>query len=157
MGLESIEQKCLKYLMEVSNPLVPIESLLRFLQREPEFAAMESGELVAFLRKHELFRVLEPPILSSDPQGALELAQAGIPMQLRVMLCTRKPTDAQMVEYMTQEVRNVCEALSFSLKAANKAGNHERAEKLKAALQRARLIHSRLEDLGPAKGEEDDV
>ncbi len=147
MNLEAVEQKCLTYLKEVSNPLVAVDSLLRFLHRDPEMSGIDETELLGFLRKHELFRVVEPPILASDSQGASELAQAGIPMSPRVFLCTRKPTEAQMIEYMAHELRNLCEALSFALKEANAAKDEKRAQRIKAALQRARSLHRRIENM----------
>ena len=59
MSLEKIEERCLAYLRQASNPMVPVQTLLEYCQRDPDCGKLDFKELVDFLRPHELVHVVQ--------------------------------------------------------------------------------------------------
>lgn len=144
MNLEAIEQKCLAYLMQVSRPVIPVTQLLRYLHRDTEFADMSERELVDFLRKHELFTVLDPIGLASDPEGASALEAAGISMGTSVMLETRVPTKRQLAEMMNEQLDTILSSLETAAAEAQDAGNEQRYELIATLYERTQQLQERL-------------
>lgn len=147
MNLEEIEQRCLKYLMEVSTPFVPVETLLRFLQRKGEFPDVTEAQLVEFLRKHELFRVIEPLPPTEDPEATRELAEAGFIPRPRVVLVTRMPTARDLKAGMQEELGRMMEALAAALEEARLKRDRGKAKNLRALLRRAGELQERIEQM----------
>ncbi len=144
MNLEAIEQKCLAYLMQVSRPVIPVSQLLRYLHRDAEFVEVSERELVDFLRKHELFTVLDPIGLASDPYGAKALEEAGISMGTSVMLETRVPTKRQLAEMMNEQLDTILSSLETAATEAQEAGNEQRYELVAALHERTQQLKERL-------------
>jgi hypothetical protein len=148
MNLEEIEQRTLKYLMEVSTPLVPVDTLLRFLQRHGEFPDLTEDEFVGFLRHHELFRVIDPLPLPNDPEAEKNMAEAGFRPRPRVVLCTRIPTAQDLKEGMLEELGKMLEALGAALDNALHNRDMKRARELRAIIGKAKTLAEKLETLG---------
>src|SRR5690606_20903388 len=140
-----IERLCLKYLSESSNPLVPIDTLLRFIQRKDEFLDLDEAILTDFLRKHDLFRVIEPLPIETDPEGARELAEAGFIPKARAILCTRIPTAADVRANMLVELDRMDEALEAALEDAKSAQDREKARAIRRLLSRTAQLRERIE------------
>ena len=129
MNLEKIEEKCLNYLRQASNPLVPVETLLDFCQRDPECGTMSRQELLDFLRPHAEIRVMEGPdfadVIDQDTFRA-----AGINMGQRVILNTRVPAREEMVEMLFEQLKDMTDVLVLALNEAKKAKNADRVAQL---------------------------
>jgi hypothetical protein len=136
MNLETVEQRTLSYLMQVSNPLVRVDTLLAHLRDAADLHALDQGVLLDFLRKHELFRVLE----AADPEAG--------PGPF-VILETRVPTARQLGEMMVGQVDRMIGALSAALDQALDAGDAMKAGEVQAVLFRAHELRRKL-----APGEE---
>ena len=99
MNLEQMEQQCINYLSQVSNPLVPVDNLLRHLWQEEEFAGLTRQDLLSYLRKHEMVTVVDPE-RDEDPERVRDLSEAGLASGPRVILKSRTPTKAEMSDLM---------------------------------------------------------
>ena len=148
MNLEAIEQKCLHYLMQVSRPLVPVDQLLRHLQREPEFETLSEHELLAFLREHELFVVLDPIGMAGDPDGRAALAEAGGSTSPSVILETRIPAQRELSEQMIAQLEMLMESLDTARKEAFQTRDAKRISFIDTLLDRASGLLDRLKSLG---------
>ena len=148
MNLEAIEQKCLHYLMQVSRPLVPVDQLLRHLQREPEFETLSEHELLAFLREHELFVVLDPIGMAGDPDGRAALAEAGVSTSPSVILETRIPAQRELSEQMIAQLEMLMESLDTARKEAFQTRDAKRISFIDTLLDRASGLLDRLKSLG---------
>ena len=146
MNLEAVEQKCLAYLMQVSRPIVSVEQLLRYLHRDAEFADVSERELLAFLRNHELFTVLEPTGLAADPEGAKALADAGVTVGSSVILETRVPTKRQLAEQMNEQLDTLLASLETAAEEAVELGDDRRHELLATLRERAIVLKERLRE-----------
>jgi hypothetical protein len=147
MNLEEIEQRCLKYLTEVSNPLVPVETLLRYIQRNDEFLALSEKELLDFLKHHELFRIVEPLPLSEGLTESTDPSDAAFRPKPRVMLATRIPTAQQLKQNMHEEMDRMIGALTGALLEAREEGDPGRIREVQAILKKARHLQSELDKL----------
>jgi hypothetical protein len=147
MNLEHVEQKSLSYLKQVTNPLVPMEQLLAHLQRDEECASLTSEELLAFLERHELFKVVEPIGIASNLHAAKELEEAGVTFGPRVILCTRVPTAAQLAEQIREEMERLTNALQKAIAEAKRTGDADKARALIKVLSRAQNLQERLDDM----------
>lgn len=136
MNLETIEQRTLSYLMQVSNPLVRVDTLLAHLRDEADLRELNQGTLLDFLRRHELFRVIE----------AAEGAEGPGPF---VILETRVPTARQLGAMMMEQVDRMIGALTTALDLALDAGDAKKAGEVQAVLFRAHELRRKL-----APGEE---
>lgn len=145
VNLEEIEQRCLKYLMESGNPFVPVDTLLRFLQRRDEFPGLDEAELIRFLRHHELFHVVDPLPLTDDPGAVRELEQAGFLPRPRVVLVTRIPSARDVKTGMLEELGRMLEALSAALDEARLQRDRDKARTLRTLIRRAEVLAERIE------------
>lgn len=145
MNLETIEQKCLAYLMQVSRPVVPVEQVLRFVQRDAELADVSERELVEFLRRHELFTVLDPIGLAADPAGAKALDEAGISIGPSVMLETRVPTKQQWADLMNEQLDTLLASLETAAVQALHTGDTQRHERISMLRERTMTLKARIQ------------
>ena len=148
MNLEAIEQKCLHYLMQVSRPLVPLDQLLRHLQRDPEFLSLSEHDLLTFLREHELFVVLDPIGIAGDPDGRAALAEAGISTSPSVILETRIPPQRELSEQMIAQLETLMDSLDTARREAYKTRDAKKVSFIDALLERASGLLDRLKNLG---------
>ncbi len=150
MNLESIEQRCLAYLQEVSKPMVPIAQLLRVVHEDEDSAHVTENDLLAFLRKHELFTVIEPQGLAESGGNANELEAAGILTSPSVILATRLPSKNEMVEAMQQQMGTMLNALEAAVSQARGENNPRLAMEVQAILKRARELQQKMDEAGLA-------
>lgn len=135
INLEHVEQRCLKHLMQVANPLVPIAALMAHLQDDEECRGVSERDLTDFLRKHELFRVMDPGDLVGDEEAGP-----------RVILVTRIPTAPEIASKMKEEMRKMTEALAAAHAEAVKNGDTETLAKIAEVMKRAESLTQRLDE-----------
>lgn len=143
MSLEKIEEKCLHYLGEASNPLVPIETLRQFCQRDPECGKISRQELLDFLRPHALVTIMDGPSMDAVVTPA-DFQSAGINMGQRAILNSRAPSNEEMTEMLFEQLKDLTDVLVESLDKAKKAKQSTRAEQLEAALHKAEGLRQKM-------------
>jgi hypothetical protein len=148
MNLETIEQRCLVYLSEVKRPLTPIAQLLNVLREDEDCADVSEAELLGFLRKHELFTVVEPQGLAADG----ELADAGLMSTPSVILTTRLPSKTELANALQQHMGTMLNALEAAVDQARNENNPKLAMEAKAVLKRARELQEKMDDAGLTGG-----
>ena len=146
MNLEAIEEKCLNYLRQAPNPLVPVDTLLEFCRREPECGKLDRQELLDFLRPHADVKVIDGPqdgeVIDQETFGA-----AGIVMGPRVILNSRVPTKDQMADIIAAQMKNMTEMLVEALDMARKAKDEAHIQELEAALQKSEALRQKMNKL----------
>lgn len=144
MNLELVEERCLKYLAESANPLAPLGDLLTFCRREKSLADLSASDLLAFLRHHELVRVIDPPELP----GPTSLPQDSVPIdEPRLILSTRIPSPREMSTLMIEQMAKLTEALQAAVDQAEAQGNSTALSQLREALERAQTLRARIGQL----------
>ena len=146
MNLESIEEKCLSYLRQAPNPLVPVDTLLEFCRRDPECGKLERQELLDFLRPHELLNVIDGPDAGEEIDQET-FGAAGIEMGPRVILKTRVPTKDQMTDIIAAQMKNMTEMLVEALHLARKAKDEAHIQELEAALLKSEALREKMNKL----------
>ena len=147
MNLEVVEQKCVDYLQQVSNPLAPFTALLQHVRENEECASISEKDLLDFLRDHERFKLIEPTGVQTDPDTASELAEAGVPTGPRVILDSRIPTRPELSAMMNQQMARMVDALSKAFEQARETETPETCDKLLDALARAQKLQKNVEKL----------
>ena len=145
--IEAVEQMTLSYLKQVTNPLVPISRLLRHLHQDESLAGLTDRELLEFLRGHELFNIVETAGIGMELVAVDDLAEAGISMEPRVILCTRVPTREQLGEQISAEFDNMVQALDTALTEARDEGHADRVRAIMRLLDRAGTLRDHLKEL----------
>ncbi len=146
MNLEAIEQRTLKFLLESRNPLVPLESLMRHLSHHEDCAGASRADVLSFLRKHELFRVMEPPGLAEGGEAAKALAAAGLPVGPQVVLDTRIPDPFELARLMSIQMKTLTDAITSAMNAAREKGQADRVRALMMLHEKAGQIAAQLEN-----------
>lgn len=146
MNLEKTEERCLNYLRQASNPLVPVQTLVEFCRRDPECGKLELKELVDFLRPHELVHVVDGP--KDDEEVDVEIfEEAGIIMGPRVILKSRIPSRDQMADMLSSQVQNMTSVLVEALELAKKKGDAAHIAELEAALIKSEELRGKMNSL----------
>jgi hypothetical protein len=145
MNLEALEQQCLAYLKQVSNPLVRIDVLYDHLARELDLAGFSREELVRFLEKHDLVKVMQPAM--TDKSMAPALKDAGLLSEPTVILETRIPTPEQMSAMLLEQIDDLGNALANALRNARAAEDAHTESLVKASLERASQLRQRIVDM----------
>jgi hypothetical protein len=143
MNLERMEEKCIEYLEQTSNPIVPLDNLLRFLWRDDEFTEVTRAELLSFLRKHELVDVVDADA-DEDTERAAEYADAGIAPGPRVILKSRMPSKAEMSELINAQLGTMTDALRKAFQEAARQGDNEACTKIRDVLERTEALREQL-------------
>ena len=146
MNLEKIEEKCLHYLGQASNPLVPVDTLLAFCQRDPECGRLERQELLDFLRPHAAIQVLEGLEMGAaiDPET---FQAAGINLGQRAILRSRVPAREEISEMLFEQLKDMTDVLVESLNQAKKTRDAARVAELEAALQKSEALRAKMNKL----------
>ncbi len=144
MNLEAIEQCTLHFLKQSRNPLVPFDQLVEHLQRDADLGAFTEAELLAFLRHHELFDVVEPIRFDLQQLDGAELAEAALHLTPHVILTTRVPTERQMAEHMSRQLNSLVKALNSAMVAAKESGQSGKVQELIRLVARAQTLQSRV-------------
>ena len=146
MNLEKIEEKCLHYLGQASNPLVPVDTLLAFCQRDPECGRLERQELLDFLRPHAEIQVLEGLDMGAaiDPET---FQAAGINLGQRAILRSRVPAREEISEMLYEQLKDMTDVLVESLNQAKKTRDAARVAELEIALQKSEALRAKMNKL----------
>jgi len=142
VNLEAVERRCLRYLEEAANPLVPISELVVYCRREADCARLTDRDLLDFLRGHEQVRILDPP----EDEDAEDARDAGS-LETQVMLKKRMPTPQEISGLMTAQMDRICEALQVALRQAEATKDDTIASQVSATLERARLLQQKIHRL----------
>ena len=140
MNLEAIEQKCLSYLKQVSNPLVPVENLMNHLRADEDCPEFNEQQFIEFLRDHELIMLVEPPHADEAPEVAEELGSMGIPVGPRVILTTRLPTKEELAGMVARSLQRMTNALAGAMNEARETGDTESEDEVLDILARAERL-----------------
>ncbi len=146
MDLEAVEEACVQHLAQVTQPVVSVSALLYRLHQDERFAALPESELVAFLRKHPLFRIIQPEE-GDDPGRRGQLEEAGIDLGLRVILVSRIPTQTEMTTLMAEQLEQMTQALERALFEAQRDGRPETEAKVQAILERTAKLREDLKGI----------
>ncbi len=147
MNLEWIETKCVNYLKQTQNPIVPISILLNHLRQDASCGALTEHDLLEFLRPHESFKVIDPP--EREEEELEDLESLGIPTGPRVILTTRVPTRDEISGMLGQQMQTMTDALYRALAEATEAGDTEACKQINEILQRAEQLQQKIEDALP--------
>lgn len=145
MILEAAEQRCLRYLGQISNPLVSFDSLLSYIRQDKACEGIDEGEFMHFVRHHALIRVIEPVGLAQDPAHARMLELMGVPAGTRVALAERMPGRHEIGSQMREQLALMIKALDTALSEAEEADNMERIQKINRLLSTAEKLSEQLE------------
>ena len=143
MNMERIEELCLNYLRQSSNPLVPVATLAEYCAREDRGSGVSRDELLHFLRKHGEVQVMEGPS-ETEAIGQDLFNSAGIDMGPRVILNTRVPTPEEMAAMLSSQVKAMLDVLRPAIDVAEKERDEGRVQALKSALDRAEGMDARI-------------
>lgn len=146
MNLEKIEEKCIHYLGQASNPLVPLDTLLDFCQRDPECGKLDRKELLDFLRPHAQVQIMEGPAVGEVIDQS-DFEAAGIHMGQRVILKTRFPAKEEMTEMLFEQVKDMTDVLVAALEQAKKNEDTARVAQLKASLEKSEALRQKMNKL----------
>lgn len=147
MILEDIEQKVLSYLKQVSRALVPLDQLVSYLRRQSGLGPFDEHDLLEFLRKHELFQVIESPFGALDAETASVLRDAGYSVGPSVILVTRIPPSHELAKLFDAQIDVLLEALERALLEAQTVGDSKRVSEAKSIIARAERLRARFKDL----------
>lgn len=139
MNLEDLEEKCLTYLQQTANPMVPLDTLLGYLKRDAEFADLDPNDALDFLRKHEQFHVIDGPA-ETDPETADELNGTGVSSGSRIILHNRIPPPAELTSLIVRQFDTMTDALQKALDEALREGNPNAAGKVSEMLDRMEAL-----------------
>lgn len=149
MNLEAIEQRCIAYLRDAQKPFTPIAALLAVVHEDEDTAGVTEAELLAFLRKHELFTVVDPRGQDeSDTGEQAQLAAAGMITTPVVMLTARIPTKAELAGAMQQNMGTMLNALEAAMNQARVDNKPQLAMEVQTVLKRARELQQKMNDAG---------
>ncbi len=141
MDLETIEQTCLEYLKQVSNPVVTLGALFgRVKQNIDECPEISREDFLAFLRAHELFTVIEAPDWSSNAEMKGVFESAGISSEERVILCTRVPPAGELSSMMKEQLELIHRSLAASISETSQDGDDANAGKLLQLLEQTQKL-----------------
>jgi hypothetical protein len=147
MNLERMTSKCVTYCSEVANPLVPVKTLLRHLHEDETFRDLAQEDLLDFLRHHEQFTVIEKDQEEEDdPEQEAELEALGFIAGPRVILDTRRPTPAQLVQTISGQMTRMTDALYRALADATESGDGEAQAQVSEILTRAEQLQMKIEE-----------
>lgn len=144
MNLELVEERCLKFLADTANPLVPLGDLLTFCLREKSLAGLTAQELLAFVRHHELMRLIDAPGATDD--GPLASGSENL-QEPRVILNSRIPSPREMGQMMMEQMTKMLDALHAAVAQAEANGDSAAVAQLRQALERAQTLRERIVEL----------
>ncbi len=140
MILEDIEQKCLSYLKQVTRSLVPFEQLVTYLRRQDELGPFDEQDLLDFLRKHELFQVIESPTGALGNDASRKLKEAGFNVGPSVILVTRIPPARELAAQFDAQIEVLVDALQRALQEAELSGDAKRVGDVTSMIERAEKL-----------------
>ena len=148
MNLEKVEERCLSYLRQTPNPLVPIPALLEHIKRDKNCVNLEEHVLRDFLRDHEQISLIEMPQVPGLESDA-DLSAAGLPSSTRAILNERVPTPRELGQLMDQQMDAMVTALKKALEhgATETHLSPDRKQQLEEALERTEALQRKMREL----------
>ena len=146
MNLEQIEEKCLNYLRQTSNPLVPVDTLLEFCKRDSDADKLGRKDLLTFLRAHEQIQIMDGPA-AGDVIDQDDFAAVGLSMGQRAILKSRVPTKEELAEMLFEQLKDMTEVLVEALKQAKKTKDNSRVSQLEAALKKSEVLRGKMNQM----------
>ncbi len=142
MNLERVEERCLNYLRQAKNPLVPLSILLQHCQQEDALAELEQDTLYTFLRDHPDVQLVAG-VANDNDVSADAFAAIGIDMGARAILTKRIPTPNEMFAMVHEQLSDMHQALVRALENL-KVEDGAKKEKLEQTLQRLESLRKKL-------------
>lgn len=146
MNLEYIEQRCLNYLKQSKNPLVPLELLVKHCGQDENCAGVNEAILSEFLRKHDEVRVVDGPAPDA-PVSVDVFAAAGLVMGTRFIYRDRVPTQAELAALIKEHIDAMISSLADALGRPELAGDPQRKVQLEQALERAHVLQGKVKQI----------
>lgn len=146
MNLEKVEEKCLHYLAEASNPLVPIDTLVEFCKRDPECSGTDRKGVLDFLRHHERVNIMDGPG-AGEVIEQKDFTAAGLNMGERAILNTRVPAKEEMTEMLYEQLKDMTDVLVEAMNKAEKAKDTTRIAQLEEALKKSEALRVKMNKL----------
>lgn len=140
MNLERVEERCLKYLGQATDPLVPVGRLLEYCLREDPHSGLTGRVLLDFLRNHELVRVVDGPGMS---------APGGLATEPRAILAARLPDRETILEMLEGQLELLRRHLGEAAAEAGGAGSPEQRRHLEELTARANELAAKIAALRP--------
>ena len=136
--LEAIEEKCLNYLQQSANPLVPVHTLAEYCRRGESGIELGEPELEQFLRAHEQVQVVDGP-------GDIEPVSRTMFREARAILAGRVPDTQELARLMREQLDGMAGVLEKALSKAAETGDDDACEQVRAALERTHALRARME------------
>lgn len=146
MNLESVEEKCVNYLDQVTNPIVPVATLLEHIRQDETCATLTQNDLLEFLRGNQAFLVVERGD-EEEPEEATGLREIGFVPGPRVLLRKRTPTREELAGLIQQQLERMNAALHQGLKGATREGDAGAVAKIREILCRADKLRNHIDDI----------
>lgn len=143
MELERIEQECLRFLSESSQPLVPLDRLMTELRRVFPDTNLSEDLLLRFLRSHQDVVVLEG-LGNLGPVTEQDFAEAGYYMGPRLALRSRIPGPRELGMHLLEQMNTLETLLARALDAARQDQDRMRADVVAETLIRLGELRARL-------------
>lgn len=143
MILEDIEQKVLSYLKQVTRALVPFDQLVSYLRRQSDLGPFDEQDLLEFLRKHELFQVIESPFGMLDSETARNMQDAGFSVGPSVILVTRIPAAHELAKQFDAQIEVLLDALRKALQEAQMSGDATHIHEVTSIIARAEALREK--------------
>ena len=140
MNLEDVEQKSLNYLKQVSNPIVPVRTLWNHIRQEEKMAILTENDLLDFLRKHDLVRIIETPFNTNDEK----LSEQNFIPGPRVILRTRIPTQTEMNKLIEEQMDRLIQSLTRAKEEAENIKDNAMFDKMQEVLSRAETLRGKM-------------
>ena len=141
MSLENIETRCLNYLRQAANPLVPVRTLLAHCLREEPASGITERVLLDFLRAHGEVIVLEGPGADDLPGGAADDAAVAGP---RALLKARKPDPGAVLALLREQMDMVRAVLDRMAPEAEKETDPARRASFETLKARAEELAEKI-------------
>jgi len=147
MDLELVEEKCVSYLDQVTNPIAPVATLLQHVRQEEGCESLTQQHLLEFLRGNQAFIVVEREGEDEDAEEADALREVGYVPGPRVLLKRRTPTKEELAGLIEQQLDRMNAALHQGLKGATREGDAQSVAKIREILNRADELRDHIDDI----------
>ena len=144
MNLEDIEQIALNYLEQTTNPLVQISVLYDHIKSKSEDDIVSLQDFTDFLKEHDLIKIMDPLVLTSNKTLAQSLKVSGLTSSPCAILSTRIPSAQDLAAAMVDQLSSMTQALSTALAEARSIGNTEKAHEIYETLERIKALEGQL-------------
>lgn len=146
MRLEHVEEICLNFLRQTMNPLTQVELLYNMCVADPQVGdSLTRDALIQFLRGHADLLVVDG-VGTDDLVDRSGLEDAGISTGPCVILKSRVPTRAEMVDMVRQQIADMRRHLYDALNAAKQHCDAKAIAEIESVLERTETIEERIED-----------